>query len=250
MEPLIYALISAFIVSLIGLAVFSALYIQDKIIKKILIYLVSFSAGGLIGGAFFHLLPESISDTCNPLLIFLSVMAGFCLFFILEKFLRWHHCHEHGEACPRKLYLGYLNLIGDAVHNLIDGIIIAATYIVSVPLGIVTTISIISHEIPQELGDFGVLLYAGIPKKKAMIFNFMVALIAVIGVFVGYFLIQFIDGITLFLVPAAAGGFIYIAASDLIPELQKEINAKSSIINFIIFIGALIFMFGLKFLGE
>ena len=149
-----------------------------------------------------------------------------------------------------RLYLGYLNLIGDAVHNLIDGIIIAATYIVSVPLGIVTTISIISHEIPQELGDFGVLLYAGIPKKKAMIFNFMVALIAVIGVFVGYFLIQFIDGITLFLVPAAAGGFIYIAASDLIPELQKEINAKSSIINFIIFIGALIFMFGLKFLGE
>lgn len=250
MVPFFYALISAFIVSLLGLLVFLALYVQDKILKKVLIYLVSFSAGGLMGGAFFHLLPESIGANCKPLSIFVSLMAGFCLFFILEKFLRWHHCHEHGNECPRKLHLGYLNLIGDAVHNLIDGIIIASTYAVSIPLGIVTTISIISHEIPQELGDFGVLLYSGMSKKRAMFFNFMVALIAVMGVFVGYFLIQYVEGITLFLVPAAAGGFIYIAASDLIPELHKEIKAKGSIFNFLVFLAALILMLGLKIFSE
>lgn len=248
MTALLYALISAFIVSLIGLAVFLALYLSDKILKNILIYLVSFSAGGLMGGAFFHLLPESLEQLDNPLLIFVAVIVGFCAFFIVEKFLRWHHCHN--KDCHQHAHLGYLNLIGDAVHNLIDGIIIASTYVVSIPLGIVTTISIISHEIPQELGDFGVLLYSGMPKKKAMLYNFMVALIAVVGVFIGYFLSIYVQGITVFLIPAAAGGFIYIAASDLIPELQEEINARSSVKHFGVFILALVFMYLVKLIGE
>ncbi len=248
MTALLYALISAFIVSLIGLVVFFALYLNDKILKKVLIYLVSFSAGGLMGGAFFHLLPESLEEIDNPLTIFIFLVLGFCLFFILEKFLRWHHCHD--KDCHTHAHLGYLNLIGDSVHNLIDGIIIATTYAVSIPLGIVTTISIISHEIPQELGDFGVLLYSGMPKKKAMLYNFMVALIAVVGVFIGYFLAVYVPGITAFLIPAAAGGFIYIAATDLIPELQEEINAKSSVKHFLVFILALVFMYLVKILGE
>ncbi|MCX6739875.1 MAG: ZIP family metal transporter [Candidatus Parcubacteria bacterium] len=248
MIALLYALISAFIVSLIGLAVFFALYLQDKFLKKTLIYLVSFSAGGLMGGAFFHLLPESLEQVPNPLVVFIFLLVGFCAFFILEKFLRWHHCHN--KECHSHAHLGYLNLIGDSVHNLIDGIIIASTYVVSIPLGIVTTISIISHEIPQELGDFGVLLYSGMTKKKAMLYNFMVALLAVVGVFIGYFLTIYIHGITGFLIPAAAGGFIYIAATDLIPELQEEINAKSSVKHFGVFILALVFMYFVKILGE
>ena len=250
MTALLYALISALIVSLIGLAVFFGLYLQDKLLKTLLIYLVSFSAGGLMGGAFFHLLPESLEEVAEPLRVFIYLLIGFCLFFILEKFLRWHHCHEHTESCPRKMHLGYLNLVGDAVHNLIDGIIIASTYAVSIPLGVVTTISIISHEIPQELGDFGVLLYSGISKKKALLYNFMVALLAVAGVVIGYFLTIYIHGITGFLIPVAAGGFIYIAATDLIPELQEEINAKSSIKHFLVFILALVFMYFVKVLGE
>jgi zinc and cadmium transporter len=248
MTALLYALISAFIVSLIGLAVFFGLYLSDTFLKKVLIYLVSFSAGGLMGGAFFHLLPESLAEVESPLAVFIYLMAGFCLFFILEKFLRWHHCHD--KECHSHAHLGYMNLVGDSVHNLIDGIIIASTYVVSIPLGIVTTISIISHEIPQELGDFGVLLYSGMPKKKAMFYNFMVALLAVVGVFIGYFLTLHIQGITGFLIPAAAGGFIYIAATDLIPELQEEINAKSSMKHFLVFILALVFMYFVKVIGE
>ena len=247
MTSLIYALISAFIVSLIGLAVFFALFLPDSILKKILIYLVSFSAGSLMGGAFFHLLPESLELTANPLYVFVYLLIGFCLFFILEKFLRWHHCHD--KECHHQLYLGYLNLIGDSFHNFLDGMIIVAAFIASIPLGLVTTISIISHEIPQEMGDFGVLLYSGMPRKKAMLFNFMVALFAMLGVLVGYYLIQYIAGINSFLLPAAAGGFIYIAATDLIPELQEEINARSSFLHFLVFILAMIFMFWLKTLG-
>lgn len=249
MISLVYALIASFIVSLIGLLVFLGLYVQEKYIKKTLIFLVSFSAGSLIGGAFFHLLPESLALSNSSLRVFFYLIIGFCGFFILEKFLRWHHCHEHNETCPRKMHLGYLNLIGDAVHNLIDGMIIVSAYIISVPLGIATTISIISHEIPQELGDFGVLLYSGVSKKKAMLLNFGVALIAVAGVFIGYFLVQYIPGLNSFLIPAAAGGFIYIAATDLIPELQEEINAKSSIAHFAVFVAALALMLGLRFIG-
>jgi len=247
MTSLIYALISAFIVSLIGLAVFLGLFLQDKALKKILIFLVSFSAGSLMGGAFFHLLPESLDLAVKPLYVFVYVLAGFCLFFILEKFLRWHHCH--GKECNHREHLGYMNLIGDSFHNFFDGLIIAAAFVASTPLGLVTTISIISHEIPQEMGDFGVLLYSGMPKKKAMLYNFMVALFAMLGVIVGYYLIQYIAGINSFLLPAAAGGFIYIAATDLIPELQEEINARSSILHFLVFILAMIFMFWLKTLG-
>jgi len=247
MTALLYALISAFIVSLIGLAVFLALFIQSSKLKKILIFLVSFSAGSLMGGAFFHLLPESLEISKDSTSVFLYVLAGFCLFFILEKFLRWHHCH--GKECHHDLHLGYMNLAGDSLHNFLDGIIIVSTYLVSIPLGLVTTLSIISHEIPQEMGDFGVLLYSGMPKMKAMFYNFMVALLAIVGVLIGYFLIQHIQGINTFLIPAAAGGFIYIAASDLIPELQQEINAKSSILNFIIFIFALLFMLILRKIG-
>jgi zinc and cadmium transporter len=165
----------------------------------------------------------------------------------LEKFLRWHHCH--GKECHHHQHLGYMNLIGDSFHNFLDGMIIVAAFIASVPLGLVTTLSIISHEIPQEMGDFGVLLYSGMPKKKAMLYNFMVALFAMLGVVVGYYLIQYIAGINSFLLPAAAGGFIYIAATDLIPELQEEINARSSILHFLVFILAMIFMFWLKTLG-
>jgi zinc and cadmium transporter len=248
MTALFYALISAFIVSLIGLAVFFGLYLQDKYLKKILIYLVSFSAGSLMGGAFFHLLPESLEEVGNPMLVFTCLLTGFCLFFVLEKFLRWHHCHN--KECHQHAHLGHLNLIGDSVHNLIDGIIIASAYVVSIPLGIITTISIISHEIPQELGDFGVLLYSGMPKKKAMLYNFMVASLALAGVLIGYFLSIYIKGITGFLIPVAAGGFIYIAATDLIPELQEEINAKSSVKHFGVFILALVFMYAVKVLGE
>jgi len=248
MHPLFSALISTLLVSLLGLIGFFTLFFSDEKIKKILIPLVSFSAGGLMGGAFFHLLPEAITENCNVLSTFTYLIMGFCLFFILEKFLRWHHCHD--KHCTKKHHLGYINLIGDGLHNFIDGVIIASAFMANIPLGVATTISIISHEIPQEMGDFGVLLYSGMKKTRALLYNYLVAAIAILGALAGYFLINLISGLNAVLIPLAAGGFIYIAASDLIPELQEELNAKRSVINFGIFILALAFMFVIKIIGE
>ena len=248
MTALFYALLSALIVSLVAFIGVITLSINDKLLNKVLIYLVSFSAGGLMGGAFFHLLPESLEASENILSVFVFSMVGFCLFFILERFLRWHHCHD--KACDSRKHLGHLNLIGDVAHNFLDGLIIITTYVVNPGLGLVTTLSIIFHEIPQELGDFGVLLYAGFKKTKALFLNFLTALAAVLGVLFGYLLINYISGLTSYLVPLAAGGFIYIGASDLIPELQKVIKLKHSIYNFIIFVAALALMYFLKSVAE
>lgn len=240
MNNLVYALISAFAISLLSFVGVASLAISHEKFKKMLIYLVSFSAGGLLGSAFWHLLPEVIETETDLNLIFIFVLVGFCIFFILEKFLRWHHCHQ--KECEHSQHLGYMNLVGDSFHNLIDGLIIVAAFMASPSLGWVVTLSIILHEIPQELGDFAVLVYSGFTRKKALLLNFLTGLIALIGVVLGYFLINHVAGLNNFLIPAAAGGFIYIAASDLIPELHKETKGSSSILTFVVFLVALAFM--------
>jgi len=248
MTALLYSILGAFLVSLLAFLGLITLALKEKTLNKILIYLVSFSAGGLMGGAFFHLLPESLDLSNEAILIFVYVMIGFIFFFLTEKILRWHHCHDGHCDEPQK-HLGYLNLIGDSVHNFLDGIIIVSSFLVNTGLGIVVTFSIVFHEIPQELGDFGVLLYSGMKKSKAILFNFLTALFAILGVVIGYFLISWIGNLTAVLVPAAAGGFIYIAASDLVPELHKETKAKSSLISFFIFLLALVFMYLLTYIN-
>ena len=246
MHYLISSLITALIVaavSLVGIIVFA---LKDKIIKKILVFLVSFSAGSLMGGAFFHLLPEALEEIgCGAMNAFVYLLAGFCLFFIFERILKWHHCHEEGE-CPVHT-LGYMNLIGDGMHNIIDGIIIVSTFMVSPALGIPVAISIILHELPQEISDFGVLLHAGFKKSRALFLNFITALSVILGVFIGYLLVNQVENVNEFLLPFAAGGFIYIAASDLVPELHKESNLKKSLLSFGVFLLALLFMYGIKY---
>ncbi|MDD5340946.1 MAG: ZIP family metal transporter [Patescibacteria group bacterium] len=244
---LLYGLISTLVISIIGQVGFFVFILKDNILKKILIFFVSFSAGSLIGGAFFHLLPDVIEKNDDILMVFVWTIVGFCLFFMMEKFLRWHHCHD--KECEEKKHLGQINMVGDGIHNFLDGVIVMAAFVVSPALGLATSISIISHEIPQELGDFGVLLYSGYNRTKAIIFNFLLSVIAVLGALVGYFLSNEISGFANVIIPIAAGGFFYIAASDFIPEMQKEINAKSSIINFLVFVLALAFMFVVKLLG-
>ena len=139
-----------------------------------------------------------------------------------------------------------MNLIGDGIHNFIDGLIIAASFVINFPLGIATTIAVIAHEIPQELGDFGVLVYGGFTKLKALFFNFLTALTAILGAVIGFFLAGSVEGFVPFLIPFAAGGFIYIAASDLVPELHKEADLKKSILSFIFFLLGIIFMYVIK----
>ncbi|MFH1456109.1 MAG: ZIP family metal transporter [archaeon] len=214
-------LLSVIIVSILSLIGVLALAFKEKFLKKILLYLVSFAAGALFGDAFIHLIPEAVEEIGLGLMFSLSILAGILVFFILEKFIHWRHCHvPTSKNHPHPL--GYMNLIGDGFHNFIDGMVIAASYVISLPLGIATTLAVILHEIPQEMGDFGILIYAGFTKTKALFFNFLSALFAVLGAVVVLILGAKFQNLSLFLLPFTAGGFIYIAGTDLIPELKKD----------------------------
>ncbi len=232
-------LASTFLVSLISLVGVFTLSIKDNLLHKILFCFIGFSAGALIGSAFLHILPEALQRT-NSTNVFYCLILGIILFFLMERYLHWRHCHEEG-ACKTHAFT-YLNLIGDGFHNCIDGMVIAASFMVSLRLGLVTTLAIILHEIPQELGDFAVLIYGGFTKKKALLFNFASALMAVIGAVAGYFITDLSRNFSNFILPFTAGGFIYIAMSDLIPEVHRESNQRRATSAFIAFLLGIVFM--------
>jgi len=240
----LWAISASIIVSLVSLIGIFSLLLNENLLNKILIPLIGFSAGGLIGGAFLHLLPESIEKCNESVNIFLFTIIGFILFFILEKYLYWRHCHK-GEKCNVHMFT-YLNLLGDGVHNFIDGLVMGASFVISIEIGLVTTLVIILHEIPQELGDFGVLVYGGFSKGKALFYNFLSALTAVIGTIVGYYISNSVGNVTVFLLPFAAGGFIYIAASDLIPELHRQKDLKKANLSMIFFVSGILLMYLVK----
>lgn len=236
--------ISITIISMISLIGIFTLKFSEEKINKILIYLVAISVGGLLGGAFIHIIPESIEKISNPNLIGILLLSGFSFFFIIEKILHWRHCHivncqHHNNP------IALTNIIGDAIHNFLDGAIIAIAYNINFATGIMVTFSVILHEIPQELGDYGILRYYGYSYRKALSMNFVTSLTAFCGAFLVIYIPNLIIAkyITYFL-PFTAGGFIYIAASDLVPELKKNNKAKDSILQFLmILIGtALIFL--------
>jgi len=228
----LYTLGSVFIVSLISLIGVVTVALKQDFLQKIINFLVSLSAGGLLGGAFFHLLPEASEQFGFTPSLGAYILGGILLFFVLEKLVAWRHCHittckEHPHS------IAVMNLIGDGLHNFIDGMIIAGTFLASPPLGITTTIAVIFHEIPQEIGDFGDLIHGGFSRRRALAMNFLCALTAVLGAIVILFLNIEIKTVTAVLVPLTAGGFIYIAVSDLIPELRKEIRPLNSLLQLI-----------------
>lgn len=228
----IYSIVSVFLISLVSLIGVLVLSLNRDRLAKLTLFLVSFAVGGLFGDAFIHLLPESFQELGTNLSVSLYVISGILIFFVLEKFLRWRHCHiptseEHMHP------LATINLVGDAVHNLIDGMLVGASYMVSLPIGIATTLAVIMHEIPQEVGDFGVLIHAGLSVKKALALNFLSALTAMLGVILAIVLGSEIEGFSLSLLPIAAGGFLYIAGSDLIPELHHEVKVLRSLLQFV-----------------
>jgi zinc and cadmium transporter len=232
-HTLAFIIISTLIVSIISLVGILTLILNDKLLKKILYILVSLSAGALLGGAFLHLIPESLENYQTPFL-FIFILIGFSFFFITEKILHWRHCHK--GVCKVHTY-AQMSLIGDSIHNFIDGLIIAASFLTNISVGIASTIAIALHEIPQELGNFGVLIHGGYKKSKALFINFLTALTALIGGILGYFLYNEIGSLLIsFLLPFAAGGFIYVSASDLIPELRKEEHFMTSMLAFVIFV--------------
>lgn len=233
-----WALAASIVVSLISLVGIFGLLFKDAWLNKILVPLIGFSAGGLIGGAFLHLLPEALEQAV-PQVVFIYLILGFIAFFILEKYLHWRHCHE--DACKIHPFT-YLSLIGDGVHNFTDGLLIGTSFLINIHFGVVTTLMIAMHEIPQEIGDFGVLVYGGFSKAKAIYFNFIIALTCVLGAIAGYFISVNIRNFSGFLLPFTAGGFVYIAACDLVPELHKQPDLKKSAASMAAFIFGIIFI--------
>lgn len=224
----LYSFASVFAVSLVSLIGVLTISFKEEKLKKAILFLVSFAVGALFGDALIHLLPEAFGKIASRLLASLLVLAGILLFFVLEKFIHWRHCHVYD--CDEHWHpTASVSIFGNMVHNLIDGMLIGASFSASVPLGIATTLAILLHEIPQEIGNFGILIHSNFSVKKALAVNFLAALTAFLGVFFALIAKNYITDFTSFLLPITAGGFLYIAGSDLIPELKHETKITASI---------------------
>jgi zinc and cadmium transporter len=239
-----YALGSVTLVSLISLVGVVFLFLGFELGESQLLYLVSFSVGGLLGGAFLHLVPEAYGGFPAGAVSLYIILGVFCS-FVLEMFLQWRHCHiPTSDRHPHSF--AYVNLVGDGVHNLIDGLIIGGAYLSSVRLGVTATVAIVLHEIPQEIGDFGVLLYAGFKPRRALLFNLASALTAVIGAVLALTLYGYVEGLTGFLLPFAAGNFVYIAGSDLVPKLQDVKDVRRSLVQLSLMCLGVLLMYAVK----
>ncbi len=222
-EVWIYTLASVILISLISLVGVFTLGITQERLRRILFYLISFSAGALLGDVFIHILPE-IMQGDSSVLAGASVLAGIMIFFVLERVLLWHQSHTAHEERVHSMV--HLTIIGDVLHNFLDGIIIATSFLVSIPVGIATATAIIFHEVPQEIGQFAVLIHGGWSRKKALLYNFFSATTAIAGAVVVLTLARDLEEALVVLLGLGAASFIYIAMSDLIPELHKEPNTR------------------------
>ncbi len=239
LDSIIIATLLVSLVSLVGVFVLS---LKHKTMHALLFVLMSFATGTLFGSAFLDLIPESLEkiDAHNALF---TVLAGLIIFFIVEKLIYWHH-HHHSSHEEKEKPFAYLNLIGDGIHNFFDGAAIAASFMAGPELGVTTTIAIIAHEIPQEIGDFSLLIYSGFTRKKALLFNLLSALIAIFGALIFFYFSSFVENLEGLGLAFTAGMFIYIAAADLMPELQKELNVRKSVIQLVSMLIGIIFILG------
>jgi len=238
----LYAFLSVLAVSLVSLVGVFTLSFNTELIKKYISIFISLAVGALLGDAFIHLIPEAFEGALSSLNVSLLIIAGIFVFFILEKFLHWHH-HEDDTDEYHIHPVGKLVLFSDGIHNFIDGIVIGASFLVSVPVGIATTIAVVLHEIPQEIGDFAVLIHSGYTKTRALWLNFLSALTAMLGLAFVFIIGERSLAFTDIVLPIAAGGFIYIAVGDLIPELHKTKGGKYfilQVITLLVGIGAMI----------
>lgn len=239
-EIWLYTIISILLVSLMALAGIIFLVVKYHLFKKIQTLLISFAIGTLLGGAFLHLIPESLEhdhDHVSPILIIASIVA----FFVLEKYL--HILRHHHPGSSKIKSFGPMNLLADGMHNLLDGILIAAAYSIDIHTGVIATAAVLAHELPQELGDFAVLIQAGYSRKKALLYNFISALSAFAG---GFMVLLFPDStkeLPHYILPLAAGGFIYIALAELVPELNNKQTVSSSFFQIVAVLFGILIMY-------
>jgi len=228
----VYTFISVTIISLISLVGVFFLVLKPENLRRIQLILVGLATGGLLGGAFIHLIPETFETFKNPQYASILLVVGFLLFFILERFLHWQHDHTAGISNGHIKPFGPINIIAGMFHNFLDGILIGAAFLYKPEIGITTTIIVILHEIPQEIGDLGILIHAGYTPRRALFYNFVSACSSYLGAFVVLIFSRAANILSIAVLPIAAGGFIYLAAADLIPELHTEKNLNNSIYQF------------------
>jgi zinc and cadmium transporter len=216
--------------------------LDELTLRRVVPPLVAFSAGTLLGGAFLHMLPEAQAQGLSAVNVSGWTLVGFALFFVIEQFLHWHHCHRASSDCRQPVT--YLILLGDGLHNLMGGMAVGAAFIVDIGLGITTWIVAAAHEVPQELGDFGVLVHGGWGRRRALLLNALSASTFLAGGLIAYLLSLGANvGV---LLPLAAGNFIYIAASDLVPEVNKHHDLRVNVIHFLSFALGILLLFGMR----
>lgn len=243
----LYTFIGILAVSIISVVGVLILPSREDVLRKYVFILISLAVGALLGDAFIHLIPEALEKSSNTTATSVLIILGILLFFGLEKLLHWHH---HGEDTKENHIhpIGKMILFSDGVHNFLDGIIIAASFMVSVPVGVATTVAVVLHEIPQEIGDFAILLHSGYSRRRALVLNFLSALMAFVGAMAFFVFGDLSKSLVDYSLPLAAGGFIYIAASDLIPELHKTKEAGHSLYQLLAVLVGVLAMVALTFL--
>jgi zinc and cadmium transporter len=247
MGVLAWIVLGGVAMSAIALVGSATLLLPEATLRRTLLPMVAFAAGSLIGGAFFHMIPASLAQTGDPMATFLLVALGFLVFFTLEQFLHYHHCHRAQADCRQPLT--YLILIGDGLHNFLGGLAVASAFLADLRLGVVTWLAAAAHEVPQELGDFGVLVHGGWPKGQALLFNVFSAATFLVGGVLAYLLSFRLE--VFFLVPFAAGNFLYIGASDLVPEVNRHREVGTNVVLWLSFAGGLLVLLVIRaLLGE
>ena len=231
MPTLAWIITSGIAMMLLGLVGSLVLLFRESVQTRLIRPLVALSAGSLLGGAFFHMIPAALEQTGPSLVPFIWVMAGFAVFFMLEQFLHWHHCQRADAHCRQPVTL--LILIGDGLHNLIGGLAVGGTFLIDTRLGVMTWLAAAAHEIPQELGDFGALVHGGFTKRKALALNVLSASSFLVGGLMAYAASTTVD--VTFLVPFAAGNFIYIGAADLVPQINRHERVSANLAHFLAF---------------
>ncbi len=250
-SPIVLSLVGVILVSLISLVGIALFALNERLVRRLLLPLIGFSTGALLGDVFIHMLPEMAEEEHfgNRLLL---ILAGILFSFIIEKVIHWRHCHCPGLPLQDDSHhvhpMGIMNLIGDGMHNFIDGALIAGSFLVSTPIGIATTIAVILHEIPQEIGDFAILLYSGFARGKALLFNLLSGCVAILGTLLVLFTATALPMAGAWLLPIAAGNFLYIAGSDLIPELHKDTRLSRALLQLLTILIGVGVMFALTFL--
>ena len=239
MSVLAWIVVSGLAMSALALVGGASVLIRESLFRRLVMPLVALAAGALLGGAMFHMLPQSMSVLDDTLSVVVWAVAGLFAFHVLEQFLHWHHCHrpvsEHGP-------LGYMILVADGLHNLIGGLAVGSAFVVDVRLGIVTWLVAAAHEVPQELGDFGILIHSGWSRRHALMFNFASALTFPLGGLIAYALAGRVD--VAVLVPFAAGNFIYIAVADLLPEIATSPVPREKVLHTLTFGAGLVLLLG------